>query len=99
MLPRRKQKLKEVSQPLLIWLVEEVEVEHEEKFEEVLDSSLKFKSSWAIWEHYEGEKYEDSMKKVAWFNDVISFAEAWVNIPHRSIENFFYDSNKKTVQM
>jgi len=39
------------------------------------------------------------MKKVAWFNDVVSFAEAWVNIPHKNIENFFYDSNKKTVQM
>lgn len=56
------------------------EIEQEEVFEKVLDQKLEFKSSWAIWEHYEGGDFEDSMKKVAWFNDVISFTEAWVNI-------------------
>ena len=97
MLPHKKLKTK--VKPLINRIVDEVEVEQVETFEKVLDPSLEFKSSWAIWEHYEGGDFEDSMKKVAWFNDVVSFAEAWVNIPHRNIENFFYDSNKKTVQM
>jgi len=39
------------------------------------------------------------MKKVAWFNDAISFAQAWVNIPHREINNFFFDQQKLTCTM
>jgi len=39
---RLKQKLKKVKCPLFILLVEEDEVEQEEKFEEILDPSLKF---------------------------------------------------------
>lgn len=34
------------------------------------------------------------MKKVAWFDDAISFALAWNNIPHRDINNFFFDQDK-----
>ena len=84
--------------PILDFDDHESEVQQVEKFEDILDKALEFKSSWAIWEHYEGENFEDAMKKVAWFNDVVSFAEAWVNLPHKNIENFFYDHSSKTVQ-
>jgi hypothetical protein len=33
-----------------------------------------------MWEHYETNDYENAMRKVAWFDDVISFSEAWVNL-------------------
>lgn len=63
---------------------------------EVLAEELRFGCKWALWEHFEGEKdnYSASMKKVAWFDDAISFALAWNNIPHRDINNFFYDQEK-----
>ena len=83
-------------------MLKEEQPEQVEVFAKVLDKSLAFKSSWAVWEHYEGgsnNSYESSLKKVAWFDDAISFAQAWVNLPHRDLSNFFYDSSKKTVQM
>ncbi len=38
------------------------------------------------------------MKKVAWFDDVISFTEAWVNIQHNDIHNFFYNEKTEKVK-
>jgi hypothetical protein len=37
------------------------------------------------------------MKKVAWFGDAVSFAQAWVNLPHSDIANFFYNSETNKV--
>lgn len=53
------------------------EVRQAEDFAEVLDEKLKFPSQWALWEHYDTSDYQKSMRKVAWFDDVISFSEAW----------------------
>ena len=39
------------------------------------------------------------MRKVAWFDDVVSFAEAWVNLQHRDINNFFYNEDAKTINV
>jgi hypothetical protein len=39
------------------------------------------------------------MRKVAWFDDVVSFAEAWVNLQHRDIHNFFYNETTKTINV
>ena len=38
------------------------------------------------------------MNKVAWFDDIVSFALAWRNIKHREIKNFFYNDDTKTIQ-
>jgi hypothetical protein len=78
---------------------DEPEVIQEEKFEEPLHSSLGFTSKWGVWEHYEGGDFENSMKKVAWFGDAIGFAEAWANLPHSNIENFFYNSETNKIQL
>ena len=67
-------------------------VRQEERFEEPLDKCLELTSKWGVWEHYEGGDFENSMKKVAWFGDAIAFAEAWVNLPHSAIANFFFNS-------
>jgi hypothetical protein len=37
------------------------------------------------------------MKKVAWFGDAVSFAQAWVNLPHSDIAKFFYNSETNKV--
>jgi hypothetical protein len=74
-------------------------VQQEEKFEEPLDKCLEFSSKWGVWEHYEGGDFENSMKKVAWFGDALSFAQAWVNLPHSDIANFFYNSETNKVQL
>lgn len=75
------------------------EVEQEELFAEVLHEKLRFPNKWMLWEHYDTDNYNKSMRKVAWFDDVLSFAEAWKNLPHSSVSNFFYDDDKKTINM
>jgi hypothetical protein len=35
------------------------------------------------------------MTKVCWFNDILSFAQAWKSIPHSNLDKVFYDGNKK----
>ena len=77
----------------------ELPAPQEEKFEAPLDKCLEFVSKWGMWEHYEGGDFENSMKKVAWFGDAIGFAEAWANLPHSKIENFFYNSETNQVQL
>lgn len=52
-----------------------------------------------MWEHYETNDYENAMRKVAWFDDVISFSEAWVNLQHKDIHNFFYNEVKKNINV
>ncbi len=71
----------------------------EEIFEEPLDASLELASKWGLWEHYEGGDFENSMKKVAWFGDAVGFAQAWVNLPHRDISNFFFNNETSKVQL
>ena len=39
------------------------------------------------------------MRKVAWFDDVVSFAEAWVNLQHSDIHNFFYNEKQKNIKV
>lgn len=76
-----------------------MEVAQEERFEEPVDPCLSLTEEWCLWEQYEGGDYDESMKKVAWFNDVLSFAQAWKNLPHRDIGKFFYNHDNKSVQM
>lgn len=61
------------------------------------------KGRWVFWEHFEdvsgGVKdrtkgYMNTMQKVAWFNDLISFVNVWQNIPHSDVANYFYDKNR-----
>ena len=70
-----------------------------EDFETVLDPCLKFQSQWGLWEHYDTRDYASAMRKVAWFHDLVSFAEAWVNLQHRDIHNFFYNESTKSLQL
>jgi hypothetical protein len=39
------------------------------------------------------------MRRVCWFNDMVSFANAWNSIPHNDIHKFFYDHKTKNVNM
>ena len=36
-----------------------------------------------------------NMTKICWFNDILSFAQAWKNIPHATCAKIFYDNTKK----
>ena len=70
-----------------------------EEFAEVLDPKLKFTSQWSLYEHYDTSDYNNAMRKAAWFDDVVSFAEAWVNLQHRDIHNFFYNEESKNINV
>jgi hypothetical protein len=53
---------------------------------------------WTLWEHYESmapqkdkdAQYLQGFKKIAWFNDVISYWQVWNNLPVSDLKNFFY---------
>lgn len=70
-----------------------------EDFAELVDPKLRFESRWALWEHYDTQDYAKAMRKVAWFDDVISFSEAWVNSQHRDIHNFFFNEETKNINV
>jgi hypothetical protein len=65
---------------------------------------------WTFWEIYEnigggfaGDKEKDELylsnqKKVAWFNDVVSFWQVWNTLPLRDLKNFFYDVTTNSLQ-
>ena len=38
------------------------------------------------------------MSKVCWFNDVVSFSVAWNTIPHKKLNDVFYNSDVKQVK-
>ena len=75
----------------------------EETFNEPVSSELKFRSEWTLWEHYECPEsplsYADSMCKACWFNDMVSFAVAWNSIPHRNLQNIFYNEQSRSVRL
>jgi len=75
------------------------EVKQAEEFADVLHEKLKFPSQWALWEHYDTSDYQKSMRKVAWFDDVISFSESWQNLPHQDVKNFFYNEESKQLNV
>lgn len=72
-------------------LADTTEAQQKIVFEEILDEKLAFSQKWIVWEHYDTEDYQKSMRQIAWFHDVLSFAEAWRNIPHSEVKNFFYN--------
>ena len=47
--------------------------------------------------HTNQGNYGDNMKKVACFNDLISFATAWKNMPHSHMAKLFYDHQTGSV--
>ena len=69
--------------------------------EEPLHEKLELNQKWGLWEHYETAKgskdYTGSLAKVAWFNDLFSFAEAWQHMQHREIANYFYNEKDRTI--
>ena len=73
--------------------------EAHEKFLEPVIPDLAFSYNWTIWEQYEakfGEDYRDTMAKVAWFGDAVTFWQIWNTIKHSDPKNFFsYESNGK----
>ena len=83
------------------------EVEQSPNLEETYDTpvidELKFRCDWTLWEHYEaqGEQmdYANSMCKACWFNDMVSFSTAWNTIPHRDLNNIFYNNETRTVKL
>ena len=64
----------------------------EENFDDPLISDLAFTYKWTLWEQYEHQDesdYTQTMNKVAWFADAISFWRVWKTIPHSDPKNFF----------
>ena len=67
-----------------------------EQFEELKFPELAFADNWTLWEQYETKNsanYQDTMEKVACFNDPISFWKVWNTVPHSDPLNFihYYD--------
>ena len=76
----------------------------EETFGDIVSDEYKLRCTWTLWEHYEaqgGEQmdYASSMCKAAWFNDLVSFSVAWNSIPHRDLNNIFYQDLTKKVKL
>ena len=66
--------------------------EVEENFEEPIIPDLAFNHKWTIWEQYDGKgshNYKETMMKVAWFADPITFWRVWNKIPHSDTRKFF----------
>ena len=64
----------------------------EENFDDPIISDLMFTYKWTLWEQYEHQDetdYTQTMNKVAWFADSISFWRVWKAIPHSDPKNFF----------
>ena len=82
----------------------------EEQYEEPIVEELSL-GEWTFWEHYEdlpsasyqkdkknnptSEQYLASLQKVAWFNNVVTFWQAWQSLPISKLENFFYDKEQE----
>merc|ERR1740139_1321864 len=77
---------------------------------EVIDSELCIGQEWHLWEQFEvfstaqsrvhhtnSGNYGNNMKKVACFNDLVSFAQAWKNMPHAHMAKLFYDHETGSV--
>ena len=66
-------------------------VKFEEQFEEAKYPELAFADNWTLYEQYDmakGSDYSDSTRKVACFNDLVSFWKVWNTIPHSDPLNF-----------
>ena len=77
------------------------EAKQEERFNEALCEEFKFKNQWTLWEHYDNASNDDylsSMMKVCWFNDLMSFSISWNSIPHKNLNNLFYNHDKGMVK-
>ena len=63
-----------------------------ETFDEPIIPDLAFNFRWTVWEQYESkgmQDYTDTMMKVAWFGDPITFWRVWNRIPHSDPKKFF----------
>ena len=73
----------------------------EERFAEALCEEFKFDRQWTLWEHYDNTNIDDylnSMMKVCWFNDLMSFSISWNSIPHKDLKNLFYNAENQKVK-
>lgn len=59
--------------------------------------SLYGDQKWVIWENidYTTKKdsdWENRIRRVAWFDNMINFHQVWNNIPHATLSNVMYDA-------
>jgi len=59
-------------------------------------NSVKLMRSWVFWENYEAKggakmDWNDSIKKIFSFNDIITFLQFWNNYFGSNLTNIFYD--------
>jgi len=59
-------------------------------------NSVKLMRSWVFWENYEAKggakmDWNDSIKRIFSFNDIISFWQFWNNYPGSNPSSIFYD--------
>lgn len=62
-------------------------------------SKVKFARDWVFWENYQlkdnnPSNWEDSMKEVVEFSDLITFWQFWNNYPGSNPKNFVFDGEK-----
>jgi hypothetical protein len=55
---------------------------------------------WTVWENIEyldkkennAAEWESKIRRVAWFDDMINFHQAWNRIPHAKMQNVLYNT-------
>jgi len=72
------------------------QVQAQEEDSTVNLNSVKLMRSWVFWENYEARglaklDWNDSIKRIFSFNDIISFWQFWNNYPGSNPSNVFYD--------
>jgi hypothetical protein len=61
---------------------------------------------WTIWENIDmldknenKQDWENKMRRVAWFDNMISFYQAWNKIPHSNATEILYNTNENVFKM
>lgn len=72
----------------------------EEDLLEVELSKVEFARDWVFWENYQPKennntsKWEESMKEVVEFSDLVTFWQFWNNYPGANPKNFVFDGER-----
>jgi hypothetical protein len=70
-----------------------------EEISEIELNKVEFQRSWVFWENYQQKEggnssWEDSIKKVVQFSDLITFWQFWNNYPGAVPKNFVFDGER-----
>ena len=71
-----------------------------EESDTIEESLVKLKRGWGFWENYEAKstnqklKYDESLKKIFSFDDIITFWQFWNKYPGTTPSNIFFNGER-----